>query len=375
MRISVKNLLVSELASSSTYLNRIYHALYDLSSMINHPKTKEIAEKLYFDVTTLFETDLFPNELINKNPTLILPKSIREQIKAYSKLLESLLTLNLDEEKTIKLTVDFINILYSSAYPFHKIVTKETNLEIQYPRLNLTSMVYPEDAELENQHIKVVKGEKDIKNDPTRIPKFNLSFEAVMNCFEANANIIDSLDFQRNKRYEDLIQQGHDAIFYKKNATALEKFKKAMNYKETAEVLTLIGWVYSLIGDSDQAKSYCLKAIQIDPDYGPPYNDLGSYLLAEGQVNESFKWFDLAKKAPDYQNREYPYINSGRAHISQKNFKLALEEFSKALTLAPYHEELHNTVQKLKDSLDKNSKDFDDMTVSDTLNDEWPIYE
>ena len=43
--------------------------------------------------------------------------------------------------------------------------------------------------------------------------------------------------------------------------------------------------------------------------------------------------------------------------MTKKNLTKALEEFSKALTLAPYHEELHHTVEKLKQSIHKASVD------------------
>lgn len=112
-------------------------------------------------------------------------------------------------------------------------------------------------------------------------------------------------------------------------------------------------WTYSLENQFETAKNFCLKAIKIDPAYGAPYNDLGSYLLSEGQVQESLKWFELAKNSRNYQNREYPYINSGRAYMNLRNYKAALEEFSMALTLVPQNEELHQTVQRLKETLNK----------------------
>ena len=37
---------------------------------------------------------------------------------------------------------------------------------------------------------------------------------------------------------------------------------------ETSEVLTLIGWVYSLLDNLERGKKFCLKAIEADPDYG-----------------------------------------------------------------------------------------------------------
>ena len=39
--------------------------------------------------------------------------------------------------------------------------------------------------------------------------------------------------------------------------------------------------------------------------------------------------------------------------MAKKEFEKALEEFSKALTLAPYHEDLNKTVTKLKASIEK----------------------
>lgn len=107
------------------------------------------------------------------------------------------------------------------------------------------------------------------------------------------------------------------------------------------------------MAQNEKAKSYCLKAIQKDPDYGPPYNDMGTYLLDENHVKESLKWFALAKKCSNYQNREYPYINSGRAYMALQQFDKALEEFSQALAYAPLHEELHETVKKLKQNIHK----------------------
>jgi len=145
-------------------------------------------------------------------------------------------------------------------------------------------------------------------------------------------------------------------------------------------VLTLIGWVYSILGNSEQAKNSCLRAIQVNPEYGPAYNDLGSYLLAEGEINESFKWFDLAKKAPIYHNREYPYINAGRAYMIKKDYKMALVEFNTALTLAPFHQELQQTIDRLKNSLKKGIAHKVEQVPTKNISKEssdmnWPIFE
>ena len=119
-----------------------------------------------------------------------------------------------------------------------------------------------------------------------------------------------------------------------------------------------MAWSYSLLDDRTQAKAYCLKAVEVDSQYGSAYNDFGNYILSEGQVKESLRWFELAKRAQNYQNREYPYINAGRAYVLLKDFEQALTEFSLALTIAPNHHELHETVSKLKNSLEQSRPQF-----------------
>ena len=135
-----------------------------------------------------------------------------------------------------------------------------------------------------------------------------------------------------------------------------------MSYRECAEIVTLVGWVQSLLGENEKAKNMCMKAISLDPDYGPPYNDLGTVLLNEGQLEESLKWFELAKKAPKYQNKEYPYINAGRAYMMVKNYDKAMIEFEKALSICPENEDLRETVAKIEKSLSKKSNEFDYST-------------
>ena len=69
--------------------------------------------------------------------------------------------------------------------------------------------------------------------------------------------------------------------------------------------------------------------------------------MEEGSYEESLKWFEKAKKSINYQNREYPYINSGRVYMKVKKYDQALNELQMALTLVPTHQVLHKTVERL----------------------------
>jgi tetratricopeptide (TPR) repeat protein len=391
---NIKILLTSELLCAWSYFERLIHAVNDLSKLSQLPESKELSQKMNFDLVELLETKIFKKEFISEDVTQISLSDLKVKCHDTTDLIEKMIKLDLNPETVIDVTVEYVNLIYEYAHEWHHLCSDFTELSVQLPRINLAEAIISspkhimnweeeqsealkeeieefvdETPRVHSSGLSIIDGgmkleeieveeeeaeelEQDVSDDAV-IPLFKLTKENLKR-FESNGlGSIGSLEWQRDKKYDQLLHEGHESVFDKDYDRALEKFSKALNYKETAEILTLVGWVYSLTGKLDKAKSYCLKAIQKDGDYGPPYNDLGTYLLTEGQTEESLKWFELAKKAVNYQNREYPYINSGRAYMTLKNLPKALEEFSKALTLAPYHEELHNTVERLKKSIHK----------------------
>lgn len=399
---NIKILLTSELLCAWSYFERLVHAVNDLSKLSQLPESKDLTQKMNFDLVELLETKVFKKEFISENVTHIGLSDLKIKCNDTTDLFEKMIKLELNTDTVLDVTVEYINLLYEYSNEWHHLCSDFTELSVQLPRLNLAEALNDsvndlhnlkeEDALLLDEELEefvetpprlhesgfsIIDGgakaelveeiieeemeltEEDVSEDAI-IPLFKLDKKNIIR-FESNGlGSIGSLEWQRDKKYDQLMHEGHEAVFDKDYEKALDKFTKALNYKETAEILTLVGWVHSLNGKLDKAKSYCLKAIQKDEDYGPPYNDLGTYLLTEGQTEESIKWFELAKKAVNYQNREYPYINSGRAYMTLKNLPKALEEFSKALTLAPYHEELHNTVERLKKSIHKSqNKDWE----------------
>src|SRR5207344_753987 len=160
------------------------------------------------------------------------------------------------------------------------------------------------------------------------LPLFYLEQEVLL---ESRFKPILSLDEQRKYKYEEFLAKGLEAISFKNYLKAVEFLTKALNYKETAQILSLLGWLYSLLNKDELAKEFCRNAIKLDPEFGPPYNDLGLIMMEEGDLKGSLKLFSLAKTAPKYQNREFPYINSGRIYMFLKKYEMALEELRMAL--------------------------------------------
>jgi Tfp pilus assembly protein PilF len=116
---------------------------------------------------------------------------------------------------------------------------------------------------------------------------------------------------------------------------AVELYTRSIELAPTAEAHTFRGWAYSSMGRIDDAIAECRKAIEVDPDFGNPYNDIGAYLLAKGQLDEAVGWFEKAKQAPHYEPRHFPFMNLGRVYAAKGMVLRAIEEFEGALRIEP----------------------------------------
>lgn len=299
-----QNILLSELCSASSYLDRIFKILIPTNHL-------NLLEEFRTELFSLFPEDL--NERSPNDPMI----DIKNGIKYFELFLKLPFSKELKKERGPK----FIDMLYKHAHLLHQYIRKYDLVEIDLPRVNILSCE-----------------EKD------GLPLFFLSSKALENSEQCP---ILSLEEKRERKYAEFLHLGNEAIIYKQVLKAKDFFAKAINLKETPEALTLLAWVQSLLGNTEDAKKLCLKAIEIDPGYGPPYNDLGIFLMEEGSYEESLKWFEKAKKSIDYQNREYPYINSGRVYMKIKKYDQALNQLQMALTLVPTHQVLHKTVERL----------------------------
>src|SRR5262247_2654898 len=112
---------------------------------------------------------------------------------------------------------------------------------------------------------------------------------------------------------------------------AVELYKKSIDAYPMAEAYTFLGWTYSWMGRIDDAIAECHKAIEVDPDFGNPYNDIGSYLLMKGQIEDAIPWLERALQAPRYESYCYPHMNLGRVYEAKRDWLRAKDEYRKAL--------------------------------------------
>ncbi len=112
---------------------------------------------------------------------------------------------------------------------------------------------------------------------------------------------------------------------------AVDLYQKSIEAFPTAEAYTFLGWTYSFLGRIDDAIEECRKAIEVDPTFGNPYNDIGAYLLQKGEIDGAIPWLERALHAPRYESYCYPHMNLGRAFEARRDWLRAREEYRKAL--------------------------------------------
>ncbi len=128
---------------------------------------------------------------------------------------------------------------------------------------------------------------------------------------------------------------------------AIEAYKKSIYYYPTPKAHTFLGWAFSLNGRFEEAIDECKIAIELDPNFGNPYNDIGSYLINLGKYDEAIYWLEKAVEAPDYEARHFPFYNLGRVYEKKGDWFTALSYYAEALKINPNYELAKNAFIKL----------------------------
>ena len=142
-------------------------------------------------------------------------------------------------------------------------------------------------------------------------------------------------DTARISEAQRYFQEGYRHQMRGELEAAVAAYRKSIESYPTAEAHTFLGWAYSFQGNIDEAIRQCHIAIEVDPDFGNPYNDIGAYLIEKGEYDEAIPWLSKAMQAKRYEPRHYPHINLSRVWVRKGKYPDAIGELRKALTLDP----------------------------------------
>jgi Tfp pilus assembly protein PilF len=129
----------------------------------------------------------------------------------------------------------------------------------------------------------------------------------------------------------ELFQQAYDRQMSGELDEAIGLYRESIQTHPTAEAHTVLGWTYSFQGRFDDAIAECRKAIDVDPDFGNPYNDIGAYLIELERPEDAVPWLERATTASRYESYQFPWFNLGRVYEGKELFTRAIECFTRAL--------------------------------------------
>jgi len=145
------------------------------------------------------------------------------------------------------------------------------------------------------------------------------------------------MDEETREQAEQYFQRAYAAQMKGDLDEAVAYYRKSIECVPTAEAHTFLGWTYSSQGDYKAAIRECQVAIRVDPEFGNPYNDIGSYLIKLGRHEEAIPWLRKAMAAARYEPRHYPHVNLARVYVKQGKIQEALGELRRALELSPHY--------------------------------------
>jgi tetratricopeptide (TPR) repeat protein len=146
----------------------------------------------------------------------------------------------------------------------------------------------------------------------------------------------------------ELLQDAYQAQMEGDYDRAVELYKASLELHPTAEAHTFLGWAYHFQGKLDEAIEQCRTAIDIDPEFGNPYNDIGAYLIELHRYDDAIPWLERAIEAKRYEPRHFPHYNLGRAYLGKEMYARAARCFEEALEVEPRYRLAREALESLR---------------------------
>jgi tetratricopeptide (TPR) repeat protein len=156
------------------------------------------------------------------------------------------------------------------------------------------------------------------------------------------------IDPELVERAVELFRQAYEKQMSGDLEEAVDLYRESIEVFPTAEAHTFLGWTYSFQGRIEEAIEECKQAIQVDPDFGNPYNDIGVYLIDLGRLDEAVPWLEKAIQAKRYDAYHYPHYNLGRIYLAKELYTRARACLERSLEIAPDYALAREALGQLK---------------------------
>src|ERR1700682_712545 len=109
------------------------------------------------------------------------------------------------------------------------------------------------------------------------------------------------MPMEREAQAWQRLQEAYQAQMEGDYERAVELYRRSLALHPTAEAHTFLGWTFHFQGKIDDAIAECKRAIEVDPEFGNPYNDIGAHLIELGRFEEVIPWLEGALEARRYE--------------------------------------------------------------------------
>lgn len=158
----------------------------------------------------------------------------------------------------------------------------------------------------------------------------------------------NSLTQRKRRKALSAFYEAYHAQLRRDYNKAIEKYQQSIEIYPTAEAHTFLGWTYSFLGELETAIEECRRAIEVDPDFGNPYNDIGAYMIAKGDYETAVPYLEQALAAKRYRAYHFAHFNLGRAREYQGDVLNAFRHYKKAIELEPRYVVAYKAIEHLK---------------------------
>ena len=148
-----------------------------------------------------------------------------------------------------------------------------------------------------------------------------------------------------------LFRKGYERQTAGRLEEAIRCYRDSIQTFPTAEAHTFLGWSYSFQGRYEDAILECRRAIDIDPEFGNPWNDIGAYLIELGRYDEAIVYLERAARAKRYDNRCFPHFNLSRIYVVKGMLRRATTELHRALQANPEYAPARVALERLETQL------------------------
>lgn len=137
---------------------------------------------------------------------------------------------------------------------------------------------------------------------------------------------------------QEYLSKANQLHFEGKFQEAIEYYNLSINIEPTVEAYSFLAWAYSQLGKNTEAIIELKKAIVLDENFGPAYNDIGTNLYNLGRNSEAIFYFQTAISKMSFENQYIPYFNMGQVFEKENKLIEALNCYSTAIKLKPDYE-------------------------------------